>query len=513
MAHRCTYEDRLIFDDELNQFYRLVTAKWKDRTLDVIKIYEDGKFYVRNLIYSYLAGYLVEFPGEKARYRYASGSYIVEEEEFEEVHWNCNVYAETRFVDKKYIVLRDPSLKYLITKYKGDRNDELLKIIAMYRKYPEIEPLVEIGQCKLALDNRLHKLTKIKKIEVINFVRENITDGQVFDLSKVFTCIKNNIRYKHYETFIKCKDGCKDDNDLFKYLIKQGQEYSFYEDYKKMAIKAGHNFDDEYWKHPKSLVKAHDKVLEECKNIDDALDLIISNQFEIVAEKLKKQEQVIDGNHYYIVQSYEDFCNQANSLKQCLIIAGYMNKFIKQESVLIFIKNAKNEPLGTVEIDYKKKILQAYGNEYDRSNCRLPSEILEAVNKYIKGIKISKHKFTYKLPQNCFYKGLYDDDKSFNGVEFKEGKIYQTVYDDKTIIKTGSKCLASDKVYHFCKTVDDVKGWVINPYAFAIVEPLGPVVQNGTAFGSNKIKIRKIASQKDIARIMLSVNKSVKEVY
>lgn len=507
MGHKCLYNDKLIFDDELQQFYRLITARWKDRKLDVVKVYEDGTVYGRNMTYSYIGGYFIDFPGEKVRCRFTKDSYIVEEGEFEQILWNFNLWVGSSLIDKNYIILKDSSLKYLITKYKGNRNDELLKIIAMYRKFPEIETLVELNQCKLALDNRLHKLTKSKKKDVINFVKNNFDASVQFDLSKIFTCMKNNIRYKFATTF---KD-CNGNRDLFNYLVKQDQELSFYQDYEKMAKKAGHNMKDEYWKYPKSLVKAHDKVLQECKNIDQAVDIILNKQFEIVARALNKQEKIIGGNHYYIVQNFEDFHKQAEALKQCLVTSGYMKKFINQESVLIFIKNSKNEPLGTVEIDYKKKILQAYGDESDRSNCKLSEEIIDAVNKYIASIKISKHKFNYNLPQNCYYKGLYNEDKSFNGVEFKENEVYQTEYDDKTIIKTGSDCLASDKVYHFCKTIKDVKGWVANPFAFAIVEPLGPVVQRGTAFGSNKIRIKKISKHEDIARIMLSINKCVKE--
>ena len=377
----------------------------------------------------------------------------------------------------------------------------------MYRKYPEIEPLVEINQIKLALDKRLHKLTKSKRKEVINYVKNNAKQEVEFDLSKLFTCIKHNIAYKHAKKFTDCKGN----HDLFHYLVKQDKDLSFYEDYKKMAIKAGHNLQDDYWKYPKSLTEAHDKVLEECKRIDNAMDLVLNEQFEIVAHALKKQEKVIDGNHYYIVQEVKDFINQAETLKQCLITAGYMDKFVKQESILIFIKDSNDKPIGTVEIDYKKKILQAYGNERDRNNCLLSDEIQKAVKQYISSLKVRKHKFTYKLPKNCYFKGLYDGDKSFNGMEFVEGKTYSTEYDDQTILKGDSKCIASDKVFHFCDSIQNVIEWVNHPCAYAIVEALGAVVKRGTAYGSNRIKIRKITTIEDIAKSLLSVDKAVSE--
>ena len=67
-------------------------------------------------------------------------------------------------------------------------------------------------------------------------------------------------------------------------------------------------------------------------------------------------------------------------------------------------------------------------------------------------------------------------------------------------------------MYHFCKNVQDVTKWVSNPASFAIVEALGPVVQNGTAFGSNKIKIKRITTIQDIATSLLAINKAVVDV-
>ncbi len=513
MAHHCTYSDCILWDCKKKQFYRSVTAhgldnKKQERSLEILKIYESGLTYGRNLTFSYLGGYCVSFPGEKERYKYHNDSYYVVEEEFEEIGWECNIYVRSSEINTHYILRHDPSLKYLLQKFKGDQNEILLKLIAMYRKYPEIEPLVEIGQYNLALDKRLHKLTKNKKMEVINFVKNNLNDNHLFDLNKIFTCLKNNIKYKFYENFIKCKD----DKELFNYLTKQNQEYSFYQDYKNMAIAAGHNFLEDYWKFPKSLAKAHEKVMKECKAIEDLQDKITNEQFKIVSEKLKKQEKIIDGNHYYIVQDSDDFKKHAKALNQCLVTAGYMNKIIKQKSILIFINDSQNNAVGTVEIDYNKKILQAYGNEKNRGNCLLPKEIMDSVKNYILSLKITKYKFHYTLPKNCYFKGLYNEDKSFNGMEFKEGKVYQTQYDDTTIIKNGSKCLGTDKVYHFCATIDNVKRWVQNPAAYALIEALGPIVKKNTALGSNCIKIKKIFTLTDIAKFLLGNHQTPEEI-
>lgn len=508
MGHKCTYSDKLVYDSNEKQFYRSITAYWKDKTLEIAKIYEDGRAFGRYLTFTYCGGYCIDFPGEKVRSRYSRETYIIEEDdEFEQIWWNFNLWVGSSNIDKEYIVEQDPSLKYLISKFNGTRNDILLPIIATYRNYPEIEPLVEMGLYKLASDKRLHKLSKAKKKEVINFVKDNYVEGIEMELTKIFTCVKNKIKYSFYDTFISCKD----ESDLFKYLVKQNQTYTYYVDYKEMAIKAGHDFNQEYWKYPKNLVEAHNKVMAECKNIDDANDAILAAQFNLVSSDISKNYiKIIEGYTFYIPSDYKDFARQAEELKQCLITGGYVKKMIEQKSILIFIKEGEKR-IGTIEIDYKKKILQAYGNESDRKNCTLSKEIMDFAKLYIGDLKLRKKK--YKANPKVFYKGLYSDDKSFNGLSFETNKIYDTGYPDNVINEFGSKCMTTNKVFHFCKTFDDVKGWVTNPSTYAIVEALGPVVNKGTAYGSNKIKIKKIMTLNDVARALLETQNILINAY
>lgn len=513
MGHHCSYSSRIeILNDKI---VYMLTAYYKDKSEDVY--YEElvsGKQCGRYIRFNYIAGYLVDFPGEKVKFY--GGNYIQKIEDFEEyceMNPFVGIHNNNQKKDLELIQSIHPDLKYFLKKfyqssYREIDHKELFKVIRQYWKHPEIEPLIQYNQLAIAMNNNLYRLSSKKLKEVIQFIKENWEKYPSMNLKDVLCSIKNKIPYKLVDTFRKCKEN----PELFQYLLKQKESIVFYEDYIRMVKKAGHNLEDRYWKYPNHLRKAHAKVVEECKNIDNALNVILNAQFEIVANKLKRNEKIIGGNHYYIVQDFKDFSEHANALKQCLITSGYMEKFIKQQSILIFIKDSNLQSIGTVEINYSKKILQAYGNELDRTNCKLPQSILDDANEYIKQLKIRKHSFKYELPKNCYFKGLYDNDKSFNGLKFEVGKTYQTTYDDETILKNQSKCLASNKVYHFCKNVQDVTKWVSNPASFAIVEALGPVVQNGTAFGSNKIKIKRITTIKDIATSLLAINKAVVDV-
>ncbi len=514
--HHVDFEDRLEIDG--NELVRVIKAVYKDKELDVIVEYPDGYIVGRNLAYGYMSGYLVSFPGEKERYRYGGGSYIVEEEQYSEICWSCNPTIQRSYIDYDLILKFDPNLRYLIKKIKNSNLSlnakNMMLLINYYKEHPEIEALIEANQLFVALNKNLYRLKKEKRKQVINFIKNNKQYTNM-TLISIQRAIKNNIQdYLEYCLFEECKDI-----NLYKYLkkyitkeIKTGYELvSYYKDYIKMAKKAGHDVEELYWKYPKNLYQAHDKVLKECDYIDKAKDAILSNQFDIVCSKVFKGRKNDYGKYTIsFPENYLDFAEQAKALKQCLISSGYADKLIQQKSILVFIKE-DDKRIGTVEFDYNKKMLQAYGNEQDRSNCILPENLKEFAQQFVNESKIRKVNF--KLPDNVFYKGLYEDDKSFNGHKFEEGKIYKTEFDNEIVEKTGGKCLASNKVYHFCKTIENVRAWVSKPESYAIVEALGPVVQKGTAFGSNKIKIKKIMDAKDVAMALLQANKVLSDAY
>lgn len=512
MGHHCSYTSRI---EILNgKIIYMINANYKNKSEDVY--YEEllsGKTYGRYIHVSYIAGYLVEFPNEKGRGYYGYKQEVQDFEPYYEMKPFINTKLKNPKIDFDLIESVHPELHYFLNKlyfssYRDIEHSYLFKVIRQYLKHPEIESLIQCNQLSIGMNNSLYRVSNKKRKEVIQFIKENAEKFPSMALKDIFCALKNKIPYSAVDTFRKCNNN----PELFKYLLKQKEDYTFYQDYLKMAKKVGHNLKERYWQYPNHLRDAHAKVVKESKNMDQALDVILNSQFEIVAKKLKRQEKCIHDYYYYIVQEHQDFINHAKALNQCLITAGYMKKFINQQSVLIFIKDSKNNSIGTIEIDYQKKILQAYGNELDRVNCKLPQSILDDAKEYISQLKIRKHTFTYELPKNCYFKGLYENNKSFNGHKFEEGKIYSTPYDDAVISSINSNCLASDKVYHFCENIQDIKNWINNPSAYAIVEALGPIVKRGTALGSNKIKIKKITTVQDIAASLLAINKAIVDV-
>lgn len=503
MAHRCDFCDRIELRE--NKIIRIVTAKHKEKKEDVYyEELESEKTFGRYVIYSYMAGYLVTFPNERIS-KYG----IIPEQDFEEyyqLNLNCSSNLENRKDEFKKIEQIHPELHYLLKKisesdtYKVINNTSLFAIIRKYWKHPELENLIMYDQLSLARDERFYKLSKSKLKQILSYVKDNYKKYKSMTYNNILFAIKNNIPYDSVDNFKKCKGNLF----LFKYLLKQKVSFEYYTDYLEMAKKAGHDLENRYWKFPNNLVNSHNKVLEELNNIKQVKNLIMLAQLSAVSKNvLKSQCSTINGFTFYIPQDYNDIADQAKELNQCLIRAGYVKKVIKQESILIFVKQG-NKRIGTIEIDYSKKILQAYGNELDRNHCSLSEEILQAAREYIKKLTVRRKK--YKIPDTIFFKGLYENDSSFNKIKFEEGKTYCTETTDEELKKIGSKAMASNKVFHFCKDVEDVKGWISNPSSYAIVIAKGPIVSRGTAFGSNKIKIKKIMTTEDVALALLAKN-------
>ena len=82
----------------------------------------------------------------------------------------------------------------------------------------------------------------------------------------------------------------------------------------------------------------------------------------------------------------EDIIYQADFLHQCLITAKYYEKMAKKNCILVFIKK-DDEPIATAELNKEDKVVQFYGNELDRSNCKPNEEIKNIFDNWLIGFK------------------------------------------------------------------------------------------------------------------------------
>lgn len=161
------------------------------------------------------------------------------------------------------------------------------------------------------------------------------------------------------------------------------------EGYKKMARRAGHDFSEAYWYKPKNLKAMHDRVMDECRNLD-AIEFLGKN------EKRQKQylkavgkrnlAKVIDENQWkvYVPESIADIKMQAETLHQCLISCDYIGKCISRKCILVFIRY-RGRPVATAEIKPGNVLGQFYGDErakniYPSATAKKKLEMWMALN-------------------------------------------------------------------------------------------------------------------------------------
>lgn len=515
MAHHTENTERL--EIENGQIVRIVTATYKDFSLDVLKEYEDGTFYARNLEWSNMAGWLVTFPGEKVRYRYTNGSYIQELEDWYELRCDCNMWSQSQIpFDKTIFINACPELKYFFMKFNVNTSyKELLALVRQYKKYPNIETLIEKGLYSLALNTNLQRLSKPKLSIIINFIRDNEGFTKNTMLKDIQCCLKENVKYIDYGRY-KYSAG---DMELFNYLRRKRIDPNYYNDYICMCRNAGHNISDMYWKYPNDIFKAHDKVMDEVKNIENAKSKIRGGLLRQVTLNFKKLDSIIDGYRFFIPNSLEIINKQCEALHQCLLTKNYVDKMINQEQVLVFVWK-DDLPVATAQVFYEKNtdqgqekydylVGQFYADESkhkDRNgnDCLPPLEVQSAFKKWFSSVKIKRRKFTYTQK---YYKGFTKMDGDafvgFNNYHFKIGEVYDTLVNDDIILATGSACVSTNKVFHFCDNLREISRHY-NPgnELYCEIQPLGPVVENDGALLSNKIKILRRLSSEEIKQLM-----------
>lgn len=514
MAHKCDFIERFeIYNGHLARVVKAYWAKGK-KELDVYVEVENGvvdnsNCWYRNIAFSTIGGYTVYFPDEKQKYGwgYTGYSWVAKLEEWSPTYNMNGVMDYNRRIkneDIEKVLMLYPEFKYCLKKMNLEITYKLLfNIIQMWAKHPEIEGLLALDLTRIALNNSLFKLSEKKRKEVIQFIVKNKDSiNKDLTLQQIQKMLKYKMSFKElneYEHFMFCNNTRKITVDQFRYLTKKGlsdyQNTRLYLDYLEMANKAGHNLKDEYWLYPSDLNKAHNKVMEELKNISNMNTKLRSDMLNEVLKDLYQYNCNINGYDVFVTSDMNIIQKQCDVLFQCLIRNDYINKVINQEEILVFVwKDGK--PVATAEVFYNKTIGQFYGDERDRTKCQASDELKEILNKYLSRIKkLKKRKFN--VEKKFYYKGFQDkvDDKhfhtSYGDFTFAIGGVYETPFKDDEIVNAGGKnCVATNKVFHFCDSIEEIQKHY-NPKYYCIVEPLGPILEHNGALLSNKIKIVK----------------------
>ena len=416
-----------------------------------------------------------------------------------------------------------------------DKNVErIMELLETWKLHPEIEGLCQLGFYDIANNKNLFKLTLPKRKQIIKWIIENqklVEYPQYLKLVHIQKMIKWNMtidEYKDYDINIPTlshrinwhtEEKWKPDVPTFRYLKKKGYK-SYYDkndgnmlrlywDYLKMAKRVGHDIDDPYWKFPSDIGKAHDKVMQEFENVKSTATALQGEYLKAVMQPLaEKFNAKVDGYDIFLPISIDEVKKQCDVLYQCLIRNNYVNNVLMQDEILVFIWK-DGVPQATAQVFYDKKVGQFYGDERghrEGKDCSASKEVQDAFYKWLKTFKpykVSAKKGKDK-PSKVYYKGFHSVDSkgiyhtSFGNYSFEVGKVYATDFLDNEIESAGGEgCVATNKVFHFCEDINEIEKHY-NPTCYAEVEALGPVVENNGAFLSNRIRIIRALTSKEV---------------
>lgn len=428
MAHKCDYFLRFEIENE-NELVLINQACYKQRyeiqdykyKLDIYKYnLTTKKAYVRygNVHYVNLGGWLVDFPNEKCKTRYGyyygynSQIPLCDYEETSRINGLEYGRLEMSYDRVKDLFLKSkPELKYLLNKidFYNPRMTiwKLLDLIDMWYLHPsEVETLAYLGFYNIATNKSLYRLGKAKKKEIINALKYFNSDKGMLSLISVQNFIKSGMKYEEWYTYM-CWNNWRtqgryiDDIETFRYCQRKNIDKYRYHDMLAMAKNQGHDIEDEYWKYPNDPNAMHDRLLEtkqELERIEREKELEREKQYWLQLKKIavkNKLDSGVDlGNGYtlFMPYEYEQYKKSADELHQCILASKYYSKVAQGKSLLIMIWH-DGKPSSTCEIDFDKKILQHYGNELNREDCKPTEFEQEAIKQFLATFKPKKVEF------------------------------------------------------------------------------------------------------------------------
>lgn len=353
-------------------------GKQKGRELDIVRVYDDGKVEARNISCSPISGWVVAFPG--IYYRGYCYKEVAKELDFEEFNYyngfdSC-IYPSKS--DEKTLLKKHPDFKFILKKHKLTIC-QIFKVLPNWTQNPKIEYALDIGWFKFSISKKINSLSKEKIKQLIKW-RQNNKEAKDPGVNDALTCVKYDLSWGEFSEYKKDFFDYRTDYPTWIYLKDNNIDVSRYKDYLKMNKKAGHKLSEKYWKHPKNFDKQHQKVIEECKRIEEIEEAKRNKEHEKALKKKEKaylkaiaklaDKRLQKGDYkVFLPKDIITIKEQADKLNQCLISSDYIGKVIEKKCFLVFV-HYRNKPLATCELlpvgKEKFKIGQFYGDESKR---------------------------------------------------------------------------------------------------------------------------------------------------
>lgn len=396
--YHANFTDFITVED--GKVVRYVEARWpatKTHTAGNVTVYridDDGKEQVRYLDYRPICGYMVDLDFEDDTWYNVSGSCRA-------LCTGANVFSspltekETRGILTVY-----PDFKWTLQKAGQVNPAKAMKLLIAWKKDHRTELLVGAHLDYLVANGNFLRMKNERQKAVLAFIRKT-PEAERWTLAKILFVMHGHTpkEYNDWMSF-RCSYGTGCAFDVFKYLDGNRHALDMYNDYICMAKRAGHDVKDPYWKFPKELKKAHDKVMKEVERIEAAERLARKKEatrrerekkanFEKVVGKWLKKKVRKNGLVVSIPVDIKSVQHQAKVLHQCLISADYIGKMAERRCLLVFIATREGAPVATAEILPSGKVGQFYGDERSRESEKMKpgKEAREALDAWLHKFK------------------------------------------------------------------------------------------------------------------------------
>lgn len=311
-------------------------------------------------------------------------------------------------VDDKYFVLYAPIVnkeylekfsEYQYSAYGLYSNDDLFKYLRIYERYPQAEYFVKFGLSQYSTSTKLlQKTTKDKDFRKWLFTNRNELAQKNYYISSILQSyvtgesLQTTQKYEEEKKKICSNKDCKAIRELFKgdyipyikYVIKQDISHKLYLDYLEACNYLGLDMKEEKNCFPHDFMRWHDIRIDEystAKAIEDEKKRKeLFSKFESVANKYSQLQYIGKGNYVAIIaKSPDELIQEGETLDHCVGRMNYGQKFVREESLIFFIRHSEtpDEPFVTAEYSPKsKKLLQCYAYH----NSKPDDTVMEYVN-------------------------------------------------------------------------------------------------------------------------------------
>lgn len=313
--------------------------------------------------------------------------------------WNNDKYFQMQtatIVNKDYIAkLKD--YKYsAIDLYKYT---DVFKYLRLYEQYPKAELLVKCGLSNLATSKQILRLCNKDK----NFCKwlfknkDEISkdSSYISSLIKAYRTSKPikltnkidyfNRNYNSYKNELKDFLQPNESEKFITYIVNQNTNVASFVDYLNACNFLGLNMDENKNRYPHNFQYWHDVRIDEMHTkqaeIDKEKHKELYDSFSLVANKYEAlQRNLKDSFVVIIAKSPSELVHEGDFLHHCVGRMNYDQKFVREESLIFFVRNKEDiqTPFVTLEYSLKNhKILQCYADH----DTKPEDNVLDFVNK------------------------------------------------------------------------------------------------------------------------------------